>query len=404
MNEIEKNRQNLSQKTLGRGCSYVDARNEAVIEMNANNGAADLEVVFRAQYERIARVIAGVVRDHAGAEELAVEVLLKWDRHPAAHGENAEGWLYRTAPRMAVNDLRRELRRNRHETVYAYLFSHLLRRPLLALLFAFPLCAASQSPVAKPAFEVVSIKPNTTGRNASIAQQPGGRFVVSTTTLRRLMQYAYRGNQQFIGGPEWLDSDRWDIEARAAEGTFLPSPGLLDMTKPDMLALMVQSLLEDRFKLRVHTETRELPLYELVIAKGGSKLKLSDDQTPPPSIVGGGSRGSVVPRGGFRIGSGDFEGQTQSISILTAVLSALFSDRPVIDKTGLKERYDIKLQWDPNPLNANTGPNGTSNPPPAALGPSLAAALEEQLGLHLQSGKGPLSVLVIDSVQKPSEN
>ena len=99
MNEIEKNRQNLSQKTLGRCCSYVDARNEAVIEMNANNGAADLEVVFRAQYERIARVIAGVIRDHARAEELAVEVFLKWDRHPAAHGENAEGGVYRTALR-----------------------------------------------------------------------------------------------------------------------------------------------------------------------------------------------------------------------------------------------------------------------------------------------------------------
>src|SRR5262249_33924859 len=109
-----------------------------------------------------------------GPKRLAVEVFLKWDRHPAAHGENAEGWMDRKALRMAVNDLQRELRRNRHETVYAFLFSHLLRRPLLALLFAFPLCAASQSPVAKPAFEVVSIKPNTTGRNASIAQQPGG--------------------------------------------------------------------------------------------------------------------------------------------------------------------------------------------------------------------------------------
>jgi RNA polymerase sigma-70 factor (ECF subfamily) len=73
-------------------------------------------------------VIAGVIRDHARAEELAVEVFLKWDRHPAAHGANADGWLYRTALRMALNELRRELRRNRHETVYAFLFSHLLRR------------------------------------------------------------------------------------------------------------------------------------------------------------------------------------------------------------------------------------------------------------------------------------
>lgn len=128
MNEIEKNRQNLSQKTLGRCCSYVDARSEAVIEMKANNGDGDLEMVFRAQYERIARVIAGVIRDHARAEELAVEVFLKWDRHPAAHGENAEGWLYRAALRMALNELRTELRRGRYETVFAVLSSYLAKR------------------------------------------------------------------------------------------------------------------------------------------------------------------------------------------------------------------------------------------------------------------------------------
>jgi DNA-directed RNA polymerase specialized sigma24 family protein len=79
------------------------------ITMNANNGDADLEIVFRAQYERNARVIAGIIWDHARAEELALEVFLKWDRYRAAHGENAEGWLYRPAVRMALNDLRTEL-------------------------------------------------------------------------------------------------------------------------------------------------------------------------------------------------------------------------------------------------------------------------------------------------------
>jgi RNA polymerase sigma-70 factor (ECF subfamily) len=96
--------------------------------MNAKNGDADLEIVFRAQYERIARVIAGIVRDHARAEELAVEVFLKWARHPAAHGENAEGWLYRTALRIALNDLRAEQRRSRYETVFAFISSYLGKR------------------------------------------------------------------------------------------------------------------------------------------------------------------------------------------------------------------------------------------------------------------------------------
>jgi len=275
-----------------------------------------------------------------------------------------------------------------------------MKRLLLLLLMA-PLAASAQSPNSKPAFEVVSVKPNTTGRNAGIAQQPGGRFVATEITLKRLMQYAYRGNQQFIGGPAWLDTDRWDIEAKAAEGTVLPRAGLLDMAAPpDTLALMVQSLLEDRFKLKTHTETRELPLYELVVAKGGPKVKLSEDQTPPASLVGsGGGRGSVVPRGGIRIGNNDFEAPAQSISILAAAMSALFSDRPVIDKTGLKGLYDIKLQWD-----RNAGLNANSTAPSAAPGPPLPAALEEQLGLRLQSGKGPLPVLVIDSVERPSDN
>src|ERR1041384_6541312 len=100
---MKKNRQNLSQNIRDRCFTYVDAQSEAVILMDANGGDDDFEAVFRAQYERIARVIAGVIRDHARAEELAVEVFLKWDRHPAAHGEKAEGWLYRTALRTALN-------------------------------------------------------------------------------------------------------------------------------------------------------------------------------------------------------------------------------------------------------------------------------------------------------------
>ena len=99
----------------------------------------------------------------------------------------------------------------------------------------------------KPSFEVVSIKVNAAGRNASIAVQPGGRFVASQTTLRRLLQFAYRGNQDFIGGPDWLDTVRWDIEGKAAEGTAPARAGLLDFAVPDTTALMVQSLLEDRF-------------------------------------------------------------------------------------------------------------------------------------------------------------
>jgi len=107
-----------------RCCTYVNGRSEAVLAMNAKDGQFELEEVFRAQYQRIARVIAGVIRDHGRAEELAVEVFLNWSRHPDAHGRGADGWLYRTAVRMALNELRREARRNRYEALFGLLSSH----------------------------------------------------------------------------------------------------------------------------------------------------------------------------------------------------------------------------------------------------------------------------------------
>lgn len=273
----------------------------------------------------------------------------------------------------------------------------------LAVAFLFFTLAQSS----RPSFEVASVKRDTSAEgNASLAAQPGGRFVASRVALRRVIQFAYRDNQQFIGGPDWLDTDRWDIEGKAPEGTVLPRAGVLDIAKPDTIALMVQSLLEDRFKLKAHREMRELPLYELRVAKGGPKVKLSEDQTPPDALLGiggGGRRGGGLPRGGIRPGRGDFEAQAQSMSIFATALGALYAGRPVVDQTGLKGLYDIQLQWTSDPgLNANIGPGGA--PPAAPAGPSLFSALEEQLGLRLESAKGPLPVLVIDSIERPSEN
>jgi uncharacterized protein (TIGR03435 family) len=260
----------------------------------------------------------------------------------------------------------------------------------------------SQTTAQKPSFEVASIRLNTTGRNASVADQPGGRFVASQVPLRQLIRFAYRGNQEFIGGPDWLDRDRWDIEAKAPEGAVAPRTNAFDMTKPDSTALMVQSLLEDRFKLKAHQESRELALYELTVAKGGTKLNLSADQTPPPAFLGGGGTPrSGLTRGGISIAGNGFEAQAQPMAILAALLSTLYAGRPVIDKTGLTGLYDIKLQLPPNAgPTAPTGPDTTSALPE----PSLFSAIEDQLGLKLQSAKGPLPVLVIDSVQKPSDN
>jgi len=272
------------------------------------------------------------------------------------------------------------------------------------ILAVLPLYAQTQRP--KPMFEVASIKRDTSSEgNARVTDAPGGRFIASRIPLRRVIQFAYRGNEDFIGGPDWIDSDRWNIEAKAADGTVPPRTGLPDMTTPDTIALMVQSLLEDRFQFKAHTETRNLPLFELTVAKGGPKMKLSEDQTPPAALQGAGGRGTGLTRGAMRLGRGDFEGQAQTMEIFAKALGALYAGRPVIDKTGLKGLYDIKLQWNPDPvLNGPAAPPAAGNGSTAPSGPSLFTAIEEQLGLKLESSRGPLPVLVIDNVQKPSEN
>jgi uncharacterized protein (TIGR03435 family) len=275
-------------------------------------------------------------------------------------------------------------------------------------LFAFAIATVSWAPtqlMKKPAFEVASIKLNTAPEgNASLGDQPGGRFVASRITLRRVIQYAYRDNQQFLGGPDWLDTDRWDIEAKAPEGTVSARINPINVSVPDTIALMLQGLLEERFKLKTHRDTRELPVYELLVAKGGAKVRLSEDQTTPAALVGGGGaqRGGVLPRGGIHLGRTDMEAQAQPISLLAAALGALYAGRPVLDKTGLKGLYDIELRWTPDPgLVAPVNPGAA----PATLsGPSFFSALEEQLGLKLESSRGPLPVLVIDSIDRPLEN
>jgi uncharacterized protein (TIGR03435 family) len=262
---------------------------------------------------------------------------------------------------------------------------------------------AQTPPTKKPAFDVFSVKLNTSPEGAaSIGDQPGGRFVGDLITLRRVIQFAYRGNQDFIGGPGWIDTDRWDIEAKAAEGSVPLRAGPLDITRPDTLALMVQSLLEDRFKFTSHQETRELPLYNLTVSKGGAKVKLSEDQTPPAALAATSSSGrGNAARGGIRFGRGNVEANAQSMDLLATALGALYAGRPVVDKTGLKGLYDFQLRWTPDAaLNPNASQTIPANPP----GQSLFNALEEQLGLKLESGKGPLPVLVIDRVERPSEN
>jgi uncharacterized protein (TIGR03435 family) len=231
------------------------------------------------------------------------------------------------------------------------------------------------------------------------------------------MTFAYRVRDfQIIGGPSWTTSDRWNIEARAEEGSVPPRTGVRDPTAPDPIALQVQSLLEDRFQLKLHRETRELPAYELVIAKGGSKVKLSEDQSPikpsepgeppkPPQVI---RPGAPMPRGSMWMNTGGLEANGVEFSSFVQMLSQQVG-RTIIDKTGLKGLVDLKLQWTPE-MGQRSTPFGPvpagAEPPPASdpSGPSIFTAIQEQLGLKLESTKGPVEVLIIDSVEKPTEN
>jgi len=175
---------------------------------------------------------------------------------------------------------------------------------------------------------------------------------VTNATLKMVIGVAYRVRDfQILGGPSWAGTDRWNIEGKAEEGSIPQLTPPFDPTVPNPLMLMVQSLLEDRFQLRMNQETRELPVYDLVIAKGGSRMKLSAEQSPvaPPergSPPPQPQRGGPMPRGMMAMGRGSMEANGVPIANFIQGLSQQLG-RPIIDKTGLKGFYDIKLQWTP---------------------------------------------------------
>ena len=280
----------------------------------------------------------------------------------------------------------------------------------------------SQAPAAKPSFEVVSVKPNNSGSGSSSTNTNQGRFLATNVTVKTLMMQAYRLQDfQIIGGPNWISSDRFDIEAKPEEGAIPLPQGPPDLAEPnriDPMSLMVQSMLEDRFQLELRRETRELPVFTLSIGKDGTKFKASADQNPqrgaarPAQGVGGAAQGPANPGpGGMYSSVNNGKGEMTANTVLMAGLVNFLSRqlvRPVIDKTELKGYFDFHLEWAREPaVAALAGPGGAGGgiPPPAdPAGPSMFTAVQEQLGLKLESTKGPVEVLIIDSVQKPSEN
>jgi uncharacterized protein (TIGR03435 family) len=259
------------------------------------------------------------------------------------------------------------------------------------------------SDVKVPVFDVVSVKPNKSASGMiRVMGRPDGYFA-NNVSLKMLIQGAYGIREDLISGaPSWADSARFDIDAKVA-GSDVEA---LKKLTPEQRRLMLQPLLADRFKLKVHTETKELPVYELVLAKGGSKLK---EATPGDTYANGIKGPDGVGRGGMmRVGRGQLTAQAVPISNLANMLSTQLH-RSVLDKTGLTGKYDLELNWTPDPgaepmfKGPDLGQHSSDNAPDSS-GPTIFTALQEQLGLKLQSARGPVETIVIDHVEMPSEN
>lgn len=250
----------------------------------------------------------------------------------------------------------------------------------VSVLFASCLAAQSAPPAKAPSYEVISITPNKSAEQGSSWRNTPNGIVLTNAPLDWLVRNAFDiiTDDQLSGLPNWVDSDRYNVQAKMDDETAAARERMSRSERSQQYSLLLQSLLIERCQLKFHRETRQLPVYELVIAKGGLKLK-------EPATPGQGSRTTM--------GSGQFTGQSVTIESLVNSLANEVG-RFTIDKTGLGEKkFDIALKWTPDDQ------RGT-----AEAGPSIFTALEEQLGLKLVSSKGSVDVVVIDRMEKPEAN
>jgi uncharacterized protein (TIGR03435 family) len=328
--------------------------------------------------------------------------------------------------------------------------AEMLRAIMSAGLVVFTCCAAwTQTAENSPAFEVASVKPAApiTGNRIMVMMRGGpgspdpGQITYTNVTVKNVLMNAYGVKGFQISGPGWLDSERYDIVAKVPRGA----------TKEQFM-VMLQNLLAERFKLTLHREKKNLPMYALVVGKNGPKLKESVEDPAPKEgdapkaggpaddpLAGAAMRKLAVGRDGFPVlppgagragtmislmsGNAHMAANGQSIAGLAEMLSNQL-DLPVVDMTGLTGKYDFTLTYAPEGGAGLRLPAGIAPPPPAApapgeggggmpaasapdtqSSPNLFTALQEQLGLKLEQRKGPVDLLVIDHLEKaPVEN
>ncbi len=249
---------------------------------------------------------------------------------------------------------------------------------------------------ADPSFEVATIKPNNSGATQLQGLVIHGRqFLTRASSLQDLMSFGYNVQaEQVVDGPAWMSSDRYDIEA-------LPdAPGV---PNTEQIRVMISKLLADRFALKFHHEKREMSAYVLEVGKSGPKLTPDESKANLPGLGFGPGAGGITLRA-----------MNATMGDLTGFLQVLVLDRPVVDKTGLSGRYDLKCTFTPDDSQFNGHPprlpsqaaadGAQASTAEVAAAPSLYEAMEQELGLKLTAQKTMVDVIVIDHVEKPSPN
>jgi bla regulator protein blaR1 len=247
-----------------------------------------------------------------------------------------------------------------------------------------PAALAAMPATADPSFEVATVKPSNPGTPGKLFTVRGRQVMTVNTTVDDLVAFAYGVHaRQIVKGTGWLETDKFDITGQ---------PDLEGVPNQVQLRRMVQKLLADRFKLTFHREKQELSVYALVVGPKGPMLtKSSMDPNGLPSLL-------------FR-GLGSLPAANATMADLASAMQTAVLDRPVVDQTGISGRYDFTLTWTPD--ETQFASMGVRVPPPPADGsgpPGLFTAFQEQLGLKLESIKAPAEVLVIDRIERPSEN
>jgi uncharacterized protein (TIGR03435 family) len=253
------------------------------------------------------------------------------------------------------------------------------------------------------AFEVAAIRPNTSGSPVVQLNPPvGGRFRAVNVTVRMLLMRAWRMKDfQITGGPDWMNSERFDISAESTES------GIDEVRYRTML----QTLLADRFQLKLHRDSKQMPVYDLVTTRNGLKLpegefKCFEHDSPPPPPA----RGQPAPTvcGGFLMDGTHLEGRRIAMPQFVNALANMLG-RPVIDQTHYEGSFDVHLEFAPEGIAPASG-GGFGAPSLAADAgsdsskPSFFTAIQKQMGLRIQADKAPVDILVIDRIEKPAKN